>query len=282
MQLGISVDNKSPQSNGETVRPLLRWAGSKRSAMRHLAEHAPKQYNRYFEPFVGSGALYFHLKPDRSVLSDLNVELMNFYIHVKKSPAAVFREMSLIPREKNSYLDIRKSFNAETDTFRRAVQFSYLNRNCFNGLYRTNKAGCFNVPYAEKGRSAYPSEQDFLAASKLLSSATLLLGDFRGVINEHLSEGDFVYLDPPYLKSEGRIFSEYVAGHFSSSDLDDLQETLDIIDQRGGKFIMSFLDDPIIEYISARWNVAKYQIQRNIAGFAGARKRAPEILVKNW
>lgn len=250
--------------------------------MQYLAEHVPKKYNTYFEPFVGSGALYFHLKPRKSYLSDLNPELINFYNQLKKNAAALFREMQRIPREKDAYFEVRRRFIQEADPFTRAVQFGYLNRNCFNGLYRTNKAGHFNVPYAERGRSAYPSENDFMAAAALMKSSKIVLGDFRQIIYDHLSSGDFVYLDPPYLKSEGRIFSEYVAGHFSSSDLKSLQDTLALIENRGAKFVMSFLDDPIIEDISANWKVVRYEIQRNIAGFSGARKRAAEILVKNW
>lgn len=276
------MTSTSVSSDGGPVRPLLRWAGSKRSAMRYLSEHAPKKYNRYFEPFVGSGALFFHLRPTSSILSDLNGELINFYNILKQDPVKLFLGMTGIPREKSTYLEVREKLITEANPFDRAVYFGYLNRNCFNGLYRTNKAGHFNVPYAEAGRSQYPTEGDFIAAAKLLNSSEIVLGDFREVIMRNLSEGDFVYLDPPYLKTEGRIFSEYVAGHFSSSDLGSLQETLSFIDGSGGKFIMSFLDDPVIEAVSSQWNVIKYDIQRNISGFSGARKRAPEILVKNW
>lgn len=264
------------------MRPLLRWAGSKRSAMTHLAAHVPQDYNRYFEPFVGSGALFFHLKPKCATISDLNPELINFYNQLSLDAIGLFNGVSNIPRKKDTYTMVRAAFAVEADPFLRAIQFAYLNRNCFNGLYRTNKSGHFNVPYAEAGRSSYPSEEDFLRAARLIRGASVVMADFRSVIEEQFAAGDFAYLDPPYLMAEGRIFSEYIPGHFSSNDLQELSQTLRLIDNRGGKFIMSFIDDPIVRDISDEWRTVRYEIQRNISGFAGARKRASEILVKNW
>lgn len=276
------MDNTSASTIELPTRPLLRWAGSKRSAMAHLAEHVPESYNRYFEPFVGSGALFFHLKPVSATISDLNPELINFYNQLSLDAIGLFNGICSIPREKEAYTTVREAFAVERDPFLRAVQFAYLNRNCFNGLYRTNKSGQFNVPYAEAGRSSYPSETDFLRAANLVRNANVVLADFRSVIDEQFAAGDFAYLDPPYLMAEGRIFSEYIPGHFSSKDLRELSETLRLIDNRGGKFIMSFIDDPIIQEIASEWNTVRYEIQRNISGFAGARKRASELLVKNW
>lgn len=264
------------------TRPLLRWAGSKRSALAHITRQMPANFDKYIEPFAGSAALYFTLSPRKSVISDLNNDLISFYDVLKVSPIVLYNKFIAVPREKEAYLAIRDAFRVEVDPLERATQFIYLNRNCFNGLYRTNKAGHFNVPFAALGRAKYPSLEDFEKASKQLQGTTLSCADFRSVIFDHVQENDLVYLDPPYLKQQGRIFSEYVKGHFCAADLGDLLEVLQEIDRRGAKFIMSFIDDPIVDTIRHDWNCVNYEVQRNIAGFAGARKKTPEILLKNW
>ena len=264
------------------ARPLLRWAGSKRSALKHLEHDVPDQFNTYFEPFVGSAALFYSLRPKKSVLSDLNPALINFYQQLRSQPKKLFQKASKIAREKEVYLDVRKKFISEEDSFHQAVQFFYLNRNCFNGLYRTNKKGEFNVPFASSGRSAYPSWEDFSVAAELIADAKLVRGDFHDVVSSQVQRNDFVYMDPPYLKSEGRIFSEYVKGHFRLMDLERLGNLLFEIDQAGAKFIVSFIDDDVILPIRKKWHSKTYSVQRNISGFAASRRRSSELLIKNW
>lgn len=264
------------------ARPLLRWAGSKRSALQHLEADAPSTFGTYFEPFVGSAALFYSLQPEKSVLSDLNPDLINFYQQLRLNPKAVFEEASMIKRDKEIYLDVRRRFISETNKFSRAVQFFYLNRNCFNGLYRTNKKGEFNVPFSGSGQSGYPSLSDFEVAAELISHSEIVLGDFHEVVRRRVERDDFVYMDPPYLKSEGRIFSEYVKGHFRLLDLKRLDDLLSVIDTAGARFIVSFIDDDVIEPIRRKWNSKTYSVQRNISGFAANRRRSSELLIKNW
>lgn len=275
--MDIEIDvNTSP------ARPLLRWAGSKRSALRHLEADAPTDFGTYFEPFVGSAALFYSLRPLNSVLSDLNPDLINFYQQLSAKPKELYIRSSEIERNKDVYLGIRKKFISEVDEFERAIQFFYLNRNCFNGLYRTNKKGEFNVPFASSRQSGYPSWADFQVAADLISSSELVLGDFHDVVSSRVQRDDFVYMDPPYLKSEGRIFSEYVKGHFRLLDLERLDDLLSVIDNIGARFIVSFIDDDVILPIRRKWNSKTYSVQRNISGFAANRRRSSELLIKNW
>lgn len=188
----------------------------------------------------------------------------------------------MIPREKEIYLAVRKKFISEPDALSRAVQFFYLNRNCFNGLYRTNKKGEFNVPFASSGQSGYPSWEDFNVAASLIADTELVCGDFCDVVGSRVQRDDFVYMDPPYLKTEGRIFSEYVKGHFRLIDLDRLDDLLSQVDKAGAKFILSFIDDDVIEPIRKKWHSKTYTVQRNISGFAASRRRSSELLIKNW
>lgn len=273
-----AIINTGPRS----TKPFLRWAGSKRSVVAKLAENTPLNFQRYIEPFVGSGALFFHLAPEAAILSDLNPEVVNLFIQIRNCPKKLHDLVHAFPRNKETYLEVRAKFGTEIDPLDRAASMLYLNRNCFNGLYRTNKSGKFNVPYAAAGRGAYPTLNDFEACAQRLQNADIRHGDFFDIVSRVVQHGDFVYLDPPYLLSEGRIFNEYVKGHFSQKDTNRLEELLDLIDQKGAQFLLSFADDQIIHTISSKWTSETYLVQKNISGFASSRRKSPELLVKNW
>lgn len=264
------------------AKPFLRWAGSKRSVVKKLAQNTPPNFTRYFEPFVGSGALFFHLRPMEAVLSDLNWDVVNLFHQVKERPEELHGRLVKPIRDKQTYLEIREKFGTEEDKLDRAASMLFLNRNCFNGLYRTNKTGKFNVPYAAKGRGNYPSLEDLLVSSRQLQNVRIIHGDFSTVIASEIRENDFVYLDPPYVKSEGRIFNEYVKGHFNHQDTHRLAVLLREIHSKGAFFLLSFIDDAIIEEIATEWGSEKYLVQKNISGFAASRRKSSEILVKNW
>lgn len=265
-----------------TVKPFLRWAGSKRSVVKKLSENAPSSFSKYIEAFVGSGALFFHLNPKQAVLSDLNWDVVNLFNQVKTSPEELHQLLTNLKRNKDTYLAVRESFGTETNDLNRAVSMLFLNRNCFNGLFRTNKAGKFNVPYAAQGRGNYPTIEELVASSQRLENVRIIHGDFHTVVSREVQNSDFVYLDPPYVKSEGRIFNEYVKGHFNHGDTERLAQLLREIHSKGAFFLLSFIDDPIVRDIAEEWGYETYLVQKNIAGFAASRRRSPEILVRNW
>lgn len=264
------------------ARPFLRWAGSKRSVVKKLAANVPLDFNKYFEPFVGSGALFFHLNPKSAVLSDLNWEVVNLFEQVKGSPRELHKRLLAPGRDRETYLRIRQDFGSELEEIDRAASMLYLNRNCFNGLYRTNKSGKFNVPYAPQRRGEYPSEEELLNCSKRLQDVEIIGGDFFDVVFGRVGKGDFVYLDPPYVKSKGRIFNEYVKGHFNHEDTERLAILLRKIDEVGAFFLLSFIEDEVISAIAKEWGYEKYYVQKNISGFVGSRRKSPEYLIKNW
>lgn len=265
-----------------TVRPFLRWAGSKRSVVRHLELNTPSHYSRYLEPFVGSGALYFHLNPKSAILSDLNWEVVNLFHQVKKRPRELHRKLNELARDKDTYLRIRQHFGSEQDNLERATAMLYLNRNCFNGLYRTNKSGKFNVPYANQRRGEYLGMEELLECAHRLKRTKVIHGDFYDVITTEVKEGDFVYLDPPYVQSEGRIFHEYVKGHFNLKDTKRLADLLEEINSRRAYFLLTFIEDDAIAPIAQTWGYERYLVQRNISGFAANRRKCVELLIKNW
>lgn len=242
----------------------------------------PEKFGTYHEPFVGSGALFFSVEMDRGVISDLNKDLINLYEVIRDFPELLYGKMCEISRDKDTYYKIRERSYSEVDLIIRAINFLYLNRNCFNGLYRTNKSGKFNVPFSENRTGQYPQLNDILLCSEKLKGKSILCGDFEAVLLENVKSGDFVYLDPPYIKSEGRIFNEYIPGHFSHSDMIRLENVLSELDSRGAYFLLSFIDDEIVSSITNRWGSEVYLVQKNISGFAASRKKSPEVLVKNW
>ncbi len=188
-------------------KPFLRWAGSKRKQLSRLATFWSPDHERYVEPFAGSACLFFELEPNAAVLGDSNKELIEVYRVVRDEPERLYRRLCHIRRDLPTYRHWRELNPKSLDRQTRALRFLYLNRNCFNGIYRTNLAGEFNVPMGKRP-GGYFSEEDLLHCSKLLQRTGLVAGDFTKTL-ERVRAGDFVYLDPPYAVTSRRIFREY-------------------------------------------------------------------------
>src|SRR6266446_5529387 len=180
-----------PSTTKFPIDSILRWAGSKKKLLSTLRGYIPEQFGRYFEPFVGSGALFFSLSPSDAVLGDLNGELIEALDVLSNNPVKLHRLVSTFPRTKRSYYRVRRSI--PTNRLARAVRFMYLNRLCFNGLYRTNKENIFNVPCGY-GAGEFPSLRSFRDAATRLRKATLLADDFEITLGL-VEKNDFVYLD---------------------------------------------------------------------------------------
>lgn len=163
----------------------------------------------------------------------------------------------------------------------RAARFIFLNRFCFNGIYRTNEKGVFNVPYAASGTGELPSWHNFKLASRALRSSVILNTDFANIINEHVQSGDFVYLDPPYAVENRRIFRQYGPQTFGLEDLGRLRDSLKLIDERGANFVLSYASSPEARVYFKEWKSKKVYTQRNVAGFAKHRRMAAELIFTN-
>jgi DNA adenine methylase len=262
------------------MRSLLRWAGSKRRLLPTLLTRMPLFSGRYVEPFAGSACLFFALEPGRGVLGDINAELIQAYSSMRNSPEAIWSGLSRLGNAKATYYQLRSIDPHSLSTEEQAVRFFYLNRFCFNGVYRTNKSGLFNVPRGEK-TGAFPSLNDFRKCAELLQCATLVNIDFEDTLRG-ATRGDFVYLDPPYFKPGRQAYGEYGYGRFDSSDLSRLFESLQRLDQVGSKFLMSYSGSAVCQPELKRWNVSVLNVRRHVAGFAAARASVTEILVSNY
>lgn len=263
------------------ITPLIRWAGSKRKLLPKLLPYWGAGYARYVEPFAGSAALYYAIAPDDAILSDINGELICMLRTVRKQPRAVYNRLHALPRGKSHYLKLRSTPPRHLDSVDRAAQFLFLNRFCFNGLYRTNLAGQFNVPYSPRGTGEFPPWEQFFASAKLLRQATLLKADFASVLEARVRAGDFVYLDPPYAVSNRRMFRQYGANTFGLNDLARLARLMGEIDGRGAKFVLSYAHCPEWREYFGRWPSRKVYTQRNISGFAKHRRLAAEMIATN-
>jgi len=267
--------------SAQRCSPILRWAGSKRARANYLAEYWQPQFKRYIEPFCGSAALFFEISPAQAVLGDINRELISFYKTVKSHPIDVYRKFSKLPRNPQVYYRLRRQFQEISDKTTRSAIFYYLNKNCFNGLYRTNKHGVFNVPYSDSRVGRYPSEDEFLNSCEKLSQAKFRCGDFADIVESTVAAGDFVYLDPPYASSGRRPFREYHPHSFSIQDIARLEQLLIYIDKCEAKFVLSFGASSAIRAIAERWHRKSYRVRRNISGFSDSRRMATEQIITN-
>lgn len=263
------------------VRPLLRWAGSKRKLLPKLVPYWSAEFTRYIEPFVGSGALFYALAPPAAVLGDLNGELIDALTTMRNRPEAVYRVVEKLPRGKDSYYALRAQDASILPAVERAARFLFLNRYCFNGLYRTDRFGRFNVPYGATKTGDIPDRATFLRSAQMLKRANLVNNDFQTVVQEHVERGDFVYLDPPYAVDNRRIFRQYGPQTFGIDDLQRVKNCLRIIENRGATFVLSYAYCTEALRMFEEWPHHKVFCQRNISGFVKHRRRAAELIVTN-
>jgi DNA adenine methylase len=262
------------------LSPILRWAGSKRQILPTLVANTPKQYGAYIEPFAGSACLFFALQPERAVIGDFNAQLIVTYQIIADAPRAVAKALSKMPTDPEFYYELRARDITGLSLVAQAARFVYLNRFSFNGVYRTNRQGRFNVPRGTK-TGALPTAESIVAAAKALGNATFVCGDFEKTL-DHARRGDFVYMDPPYRLDEARMRGEYGYGAFSSCDLDRLADALVTLDHRGVKFLLSYKYRRDFHKRMQRWCLLTQLVRRHVGGFAERRSKVRELIVSNY
>ena len=269
-----------PPKSSMTVKPMFRWAGSKRKQVDRLGEFWSSKYRRYVEPFAGSACLFLHINPDCALIADKNEELIEAYRVIVESPDDVYRTMVRKKRTASTYYYWRAQNPEDLSRFDRAVRFLYLNRNCFNGIYRTNRSGRFNVPFSNDRVSRYLNKKEFMESVKRLSKAEFRAWDF-GTTMRYVREGDFVYLDPPYKVDSRRVFNEYSKQPFTKNDLLRLRNHLRRIDDKGASFLASYADCKEARDLAVGWKIKRLRVRRHVAGFSDARRTAYEVLITN-
>ena len=260
--------------------PLLRWAGSKKKLVPQLEQAAPTHMRRYIEPFAGSAVLFLKLHPKKAILSDINESLIDTYQVVRDKPDSVWRIAQSWPTDEAFYYELRAMDPSALSGVRAAARFVYLNRFCFNGVYRTNRQGQFNVARG-KGHLGIPTKEMFRAFAERLAGADLRCTDFIKTV-ARAGAGDFLYLDPPYAVPNTRDRGEYGPGSFKEADLDRLADGLAAASMRGARVLLSYADRPGLEDRFRGWYVKKLEVTRNVCGFVGSRRRAREVLISNY
>jgi len=259
-------------------RPILKWAGGKQQMVDLLMERAPQKYGKYIEPFFGGGALFFALQTESAVIADSNPELINLYRAVATDVDAVITHLREMPNEKEFFYEMRsKKVEALSPSFQ-AARTIYLNRTCFNGLYRVNRSGHFNVPFGNYKKPLICDEENLRAASLKLAKAKIMLGDYKTVLHETAEPGDFVFLDPPYLPvSKYADFKRYTKEQFYEEDHRELAEEINRLHELGCHVILTNSNHPLVHELFDRYRVEVFNTRRYIN--CDASKRSGEDVI---
>ncbi len=225
------------------VRPALRWAGGKASMASNLAKLMPHKWNRYIEPMSGGAALFFFLRPARAILGDINSDLIEFYCVLRDNPRELLRRLRTLTASRELYYEFRES--RPVGRIQRATRFAYLNRLAWNGLHRVNRNGEFNVPIGDRLPEVMWDEGALEKASRALSIAELVAGDFRAILRR-AREGDLVFLDPPYPRGcrEPVGFNRYASEVFTIDDHSDLAHVIERLTKRSVQVMLTLADEP--------------------------------------
>lgn len=281
---------KTIQKKQTTIQPFTKWTGGKRQLLPVIKSLMPYNYNSYFEPFIGGGALFFDLSPDKAIINDFNNELMNCYQQIKKHPQKLI-ELLTKHQENNSkeyYLELRavdrdNRINKMTDV-ERAARIIYMLRVDFNGLYRVNSKNQFNVPYGRYKNPKIVDSDLILSISQYLNNNNIkiLTGDFEKAV-EDAGAGDFVYFDPPYIPlSETSAFTSYTHEGFSYEDQVRLRDVFRKLDKKGVYVMLSNSSSPLVEELYKGFNVHKVEATRTNGAKASSRGKISEIIVTNY
>lgn len=271
--------------------PLIKWAGGKRQLLDRIDERLPERYGRYYEPFLGGGALFFHLQPEDAVINDLNPALVNLYERVRDDCEGYQRILGKIDADipadkadaKSYYYSMRARYNdllsSQTFTSETAALLTFVNKHCFNGLYRVNAKGVFNVPYNNSLAASYdPANTE--AVSATLGKASITCGDFSDAV-AGAREGDFVFFDSPYAPLNDTSFEAYTKEGFLEEDHRRLARLFRELDKKGCNLMLTNHDTPLIRELYDGYRIDVVEVTRAINSDASNR-RGVEVIVMNY
>lgn len=262
------------------AKPLLKWAGGKSQMLSDIIPLIPSNYGRYIEPFIGGGALYFALAPEGGIIADSNPELVNLYQTVADEVESVIAHLRLLTNTEEIFYKVRALDWTKLSKAQAAARTIFLNRTCFNGLYRVNKSGGFNVPFGRYKNPKIIDEESLRAASTLLQKTTIVLGDYKTVLKEHALPGDFIFLDPPYLPiSEYSDFKRYTKEQFYEEDHVELAEEVHRLHELGCHVILTNSNHPLVHEQYAKFKIDVIQTKRYIS--CNAKSRTGEDVIVN-
>lgn len=277
-------------ARNKLIAPFLKWVGGKRQIMPAIVDHLPKKISKfnYIEPFIGGGAVLFYLQPKKSIISDFNSELINVYEVIKNDLDSLIIDLKKHKNEANYFYQIRGIDRTEEfkklSKVERASRIIYLNKTCFNGLYRVNNAGEFNAPFGRYKNPNIVNEPTLRAVNKYFNSNEIQFytGDYAETL-KFANENSFVYLDPPYHPiSENPNFTGYIQGGWEVQDQIRLRESCDELNSKGIKFLLSNSSSPFIIDLYKDYRISIVKAIRAINSNGADRGEVDEVLVRNY
>lgn len=280
------------RKTNKLLQPFLKWAGGKRQLLTEIKKYLPKitSSTTYYEPFLGGGAVLFHIQPSKAVVNDINSEVINVYRVIKEDVNGLIEHLKTHKNEAEYYYHIR-GFDRKADfdmlsELEKASRIIYLNKTCYNGLFRVNSQGQFNVPFGRYKKPQIVNEVTLRAISNYLNQndVTILNIDFWDVVS-NIGKNDFVYLDPPYDPvSDSASFTGYTLYGFDREEQKRLKRLCDTLHSKGCKFLLSNSATPFIKslYAEADYEIIIVKASRNINSRASGRGKIDEVLVRNY
>ncbi|GAW87715.1 conserved hypothetical protein [Bathymodiolus platifrons methanotrophic gill symbiont] len=261
------------------AKPVLKWAGGKSQLLDELMLREPKSYGKYIEPFIGGGALFFATNPENAVISDSNPELINLYKTIASDLENLIKELKVHKNNKDYFYELREINETKLTPVQKAARTIYLNRTCFNGLYRVNRKGKFNVPFGSYINPKICDESNLYQVSQFLQGKTVVCGDYKDVLKKYAQSGDFVFLDPPYLPiSEYSDFKRYTKDQFYEEDHKELAKEVSRLCDLGCHVVLTNSNHPLVHELYKQYKIDVYKTKRNISSKAKSR-RGEDVIV---
>lgn len=261
------------------TKPILKWAGGKTQMLGDLLPKVPSSYGRYIEPFFGGGAMFFALQPEQAIIADSNPELINLYRQVANHVDDVICQLKKYENTQEMFYAVRGQDWTMLPEAEAAARTIFLNKTCFNGLYRVNKKGQFNVPFGKYKKPKICDEEGLKAASAALKKAEIVCGDYLLVLEHYAQPGDFVFLDPPYLPiSEYSDFKRYTKEQFYEEDHVELAKMVKTLHERGCHVILTNSNHPLVHELYAPFTIDVIQTKRHIS-CNGSTRKGEDVIV---
>lgn len=283
------------RNTNKLVSPFVKWVGGKRQLLQEIDLHLPASFSRsrsmYYEPFVGGGAVFFYLQPKRAVINDSNAELVNVYQVIKEARQELIEELEHYKQKNNAtdFYEIRgydrdKKKYESFSPVQKAARIIFLNKTCYNGLFRVNNAGEFNSPFGRYKNPNIVNEKTIQAVGNYLfnNDIQILNTDYEKSL-AHIRKGAFVYFDPPYDPvSSSASFTGYTRGGFDRDEQERLKSVCDKLNSKGVKFLLSNSSTEFIRNLYKEYQIVSVHATRAVNSKASGRGKVPEVLIKNY
>ena len=264
------------------LKPFLKWAGGKRQLLKHIRKLYPSDINTFYEPFLGGGAVFFDLKPQNYIISDSNPELINLYKMISSQPAKIISELKAMKYEKEFFYKVRNQNVNEISNIKAAARMLYLNRTCFNGLYRVNKEGKFNVPFGSYKNPNFVQEELLKNVSSFLKNNSIKCMDFQKILEFNLDKKDFIFFDPLYVPLEGYSdFKRYTKEQFYEHHHVELANIFKKLVKNKVRLVLTNSNTNLVHNLYKDFDKIIIDSKRNINSDAKKRKSQDVLIYAN-